>query len=251
MLRPILAKLLLGFCVFWGCSSLTACSSDAAAPDGAAATGTLRLPLLASAGQHTYRLEGYMYVSGPSFQYVDFSSDVTTARLLTGNYQAYLQSWRLTRDDGSGNFSPVDARLTSSSTPSFTIFNGATSTISFQFETDGLLVTVGAGALNVKVDVVETAPPCAPLGNDCAPGTWCAPPELTGAAASCIAAGALAEGDACTSPLDCPANTSCFDFGAGATCVLLCDAASFGLPCGNGGSCTAQGADYGVCMATP
>jgi hypothetical protein len=251
MIRPTFAKFMLGFCLFSGTSFVAGCSSEPAPQDEAAVAGTLSMPLLASTGSHTYRLQGYAYVNGPSFQYLDLNADVITTQLPTGDYQAYLYSWELLREDGSGNFQPVAATLVSSYAPAFTIFNGATSTISFQFETDGLLVTVGAGALNVKLEVSETAPPCTPLGSDCAEGAWCPPPELTGTPASCVAAGPLAEGDACSSPLDCPANTSCFDFGAGPACVALCDGSSVGLPCGASGTCTAQGADYGVCVAAP
>jgi hypothetical protein len=251
MLRPIFAKLLLGLAVLHGASFLSACSSDSSHQDEPAATGTLSMPLLTTAGAHTYRLEGDLYVSGPIYTYLDLSSDLLTANLPTGDYQASLYSWQLTRDDGSGNFLPVAATLVSDSYPPFSIFNGATSTLSFEFETDSLLVTVGSGSLNVKVDVHEAAPLCSPLGDDCAAGTWCAPPELTGASVGCIAEGPLAEGDACNSPLDCPANTSCFDFGAGASCIRLCNNADFDLPCSSGGTCAAQGADYGVCMPAP
>lgn len=251
MFRAIFSKVFLGFCLLSGASFTTACGSEPAPRDEQVAMGTLSMPLLASVGSHTYRLEGYAYVSGPSFEYLDLNADVVTTQLVTGNYEAYLYSWQLTRDDGSGNFQPVAATLISSYAPSFTIFNGATSTISFQFEADGLPVTVGVGTLNVKVDVSEAAPPCSPLGDDCAQGTWCPPPELTGLPATCISAGPLAEGDPCSSPLDCPANTSCFDFGSGAACVALCAAESFELPCAANGVCTPQGADYGVCVSAP
>jgi len=247
MLRSTFAKLLLGFCVLSSSSLLTACGSEPASQDEPSATGSLSLPLVATAGAHTYRLQGYLYVSGPSSQYLDLSADAVTAQLSTGEYRASLYYWQLTRADGSGNFRPVDAQLMSDSAPAFTIFNGATSTISFQFQTDGLVVTVGAGTLNVKLDVTETPPPCTPLGADCAAGTWCPPPELTGTAAHCIGEGPLAEGDACNSPLDCAANTSCIDSGGGARCTLLCDGSAFGLPCPSGGTCTAVGVDYGVC----
>lgn len=190
-----------------------------------------------------------MYVSGPVFNYLELNGDaeVISTLLPAGNYGTYLYSWQLTRDDGFGNFAPVNATLISSSSPSFSIYNQTTSTISFQFETDGQLVTVGSGSLHVAIDVNEAPGVCTPLGGDCPAGTWCAPPELTGSALSCVSEGAVPLGEACGSPSDCVGNASCFDFGAGALCAPLCASAEFGQACLAGGTCTAQGVDYGVC----
>lgn len=251
MIRSTFSKVLLGFGLVHGSLFLNGCSGGDQAPERETTqAGTLSMPLLTSTGGHTYRLQGALYVFGPTYAYLDFSADaeVLTTSLPTGNYDSSLYSWSLTRDDGAGNFAPVLARLVSSSSPSFRIFNQAATTISFQFETDGQVVTVGAGALNVDVHVTETPTICTPLGSGCAEGSWCAPPELTGAELSCIPEGALAAGAPCGSPLDCAANTSCFDFGEGAVCTPLCTQASFGQLCGSGGTCTPQGLDYGVCQ---
>jgi hypothetical protein len=142
----------------------------------------------------------------------------------------------------------VDATLVSSSSPSFAIFNQTTTTIVFQFQTDGQIITIGSGQLNVAVSVTETPPVCAPLGSDCAPGSWCAPPELTGERLRCIAEGPVAPGATCASPQDCAANSSCFDLGAGPICVPLCARADFNQACGSGGTCTPKGAEYGLCL---
>lgn len=251
MFRSLLTRLLLGSCVISGCVSLSACGSGSAPQDERSVTGTLRLPLLTTVGAHTYRLQGGLYVNGPVFESLDVNADALSVSLPTGDYSAYLYTWQLTRDDGTGNFRPVAATLTSSANPSFSIYNGATSTVSFEFETDGQLVTIGTGALIVDIDVQETPAICSPLGDDCGDGNWCPPPELTGNPVSCVAAGPLAEGEACGSPLECAANTSCFDFGAGAHCVRLCDRTEFEQPCSSGGLCTAVGADYGVCVTAP
>jgi len=190
-----------------------------------------------------------MYVSGPVFNYLDLSGDseMISTVLPAGDYSAFLYSWTLTRDDGFGNFVPVAATLISSNSPSFSIFNQTTSTISFQFETDGQLISVGSGSLNVAVDVNETPGVCTPLGSDCPAGTWCAPPELTGAPLSCVNEGPVALSESCSSPSDCVGGASCFDFGAGALCTPLCSSADFGQACADGGTCTPQGVDYGVC----
>jgi hypothetical protein len=228
---------------------VTACSGAPASEQGEGTSGTLSLPLVATAGAHTFHLQGSMYVSGPVFAYLDLSGDseMISTVLPAGDYSTYLYSWSLTRDDGLGNFAPVNATLISSSSPSLSIFNQTTSTISFQFETDGQLVTVGSGSLHVDLDVNETPGACTPLGSDCPAGTWCAPPELTGAALRCIDEGPMPLGEACSSPSDCVGNSSCFDFGAGTRCVALCSSSDFGQSCVDGGTCTAQGVDYGVC----
>lgn len=250
MIRSMVLRALVGVAVLNGALFASACSGDAQQREGEpAATGTLSMPLRAVSGEHTYRLEGALQISGPLLTYLDLGGDseVLTTTLPTGEYGANLYYWSLTRDDGEGNFLPVSAALVSSSYAYFSIFNQATTSVSFEFVTDGQLVAIGAGALNVDIVVNETPAACAPFGSDCPTGTWCAPPELTGATLGCIQAGPVAVGAACSSPLDCAANASCFDFGAGAVCTALCGSADFDQPCGSGGTCLAQGIEYGVC----
>jgi hypothetical protein len=221
--------------------------------EAVSSTGTFSMPLLAQAGGATYRLQGNLYVNGPTFTFIDIDgdTDVVSASLPTGDYYAYLYSHTLSRDDGTGNFVPVESQLVSSNPANFQIFNQTTTTVSFQFETDGQIITVGTGHLNVDVEVSLTPPLCTVLGSDCAAGTWCAPTELTARPLSCISEGPVPEGGACDSPLDCAANTSCFDFGASPVCTKLCLSSEFDQPCGGGGTCTAQGIEYGVCAPMP
>jgi hypothetical protein len=254
IMRGLFFNLLLGFAVLQGAGLISGCSTNAASEseEDAASTGTFNLPLLTQAGGNTYRLQGYLWLEGPSYAYLDIGpeSDVVSTTLPTGTYNAYLYGQRLERDDGTGTFRPVDARLTSSSVVRFEIFNQTTTTVSFEFETDGQVVTVGAGQLYVDVDVVETPPICELLGSDCASGTWCAPSELTARPLACISEGSVAEGEPCRSPLDCGANTSCFDFGSGPVCTRLCLQSEFEQACASGGICTPQGLEYGVCTPT-
>jgi hypothetical protein len=210
------------------------------------------MPLTTSAGGHLYRLDAYVQLYGPTYltiQTSDYDS-VVSVPLQTGDYTAYLYSYSLSRDDGTGNFLPVSATLVSNYAQQFTIYNQATSTISYQFETDGQIVTVGTGQLDVKFGVTETAPACTVLGSDCGDGAWCAPPELTGQPLSCLLAGATPLGQSCASPTECVANASCFDFGTGQgpVCAALCTAAEFGATCDGGGTCTKAGTAYGVCV---
>jgi hypothetical protein len=258
MFRSTLLRALLGICALHTTLGLGGCSSgDAAGENESDATGTLSLPLLSNAGGHTYRLTGAIEIHETSnywnYRYLDLNeeSDVASTSLQTGDYYGYLYSWQLSRDDGTGTFQPVSASLMSSSQPYFSIFNGGTTTVSFDFETNGQIVSVGSGNLKVDIDVNEVPGVCSPLGNDCPEGSWCAPSELLGADVRCIQAGSVELGGACLSPFDCVANSSCFDFGNGAQCARLCSSAEFDQLCADGGTCTAEGADYGVCSPEP
>lgn len=236
------------------CCSLTTLVACGAAPEdgeSAAARGTLSLPMSVTVGDHVYRFSYFAVYIWPTGTYLSATGEagesVLKAQLATGQYQAYLQYWSLERDDGSGNFAPVEATLVSSSSVFFEILNGSTTTVSFQFETDGQIITVGSGGLTVAAEVDERAPVCIPLGTDCGEGFWCPPAELTGARLACRSAGSLELGATCSNPAACPANSSCIDLGDGPVCVALCSSDELDEPCPSGGTCSASGRDYGVC----
>jgi hypothetical protein len=207
--------------------------------------------LITTVGDHTYRVNLWLQLYGPEYRFIspyDFldATSIVLA-LLAGDYTAYLERYELELETEEG-FVPVSSNLISSYYVDFTIHNQSTTTISFQFETDGVIVTVGSGNLIVDVGVTETTPYCTPLGDDCGEGWWCAPPELTGQPLACLPSGTVELGESCTSPRDCVGNSSCFDFGAGAVCGALCLAGGFGEPCESGGTCIQSGIAYGVCV---
>ena len=239
---------------------LAACAAEGPPPAPAGMVseelGRVSLALVTTVGEHTYRLRNvYIFISGPQYLQLfdnDGSQTELSASLLTGNYSASLyQQGTLERDDGAGNFVPVVASLISSYYVNFTIFNGATSTIAFQFQTDGVIVTVGAGQLRVRVAVDEIAAVCTPFAGDCAEGSWCPPTTLTGMPRGCIAGGATAAGQPCAGPFECAANTTCVDQGAGPVCAELCPSTSFDASCPSGGTCQRVTAEYGVCAPAP
>ncbi|HYQ04597.1 MAG TPA: hypothetical protein VER96_38250 [Polyangiaceae bacterium] len=235
--------------------SLVACSGNAPSSGETAASGTLSLPLIASANGHSYRLSNaYVYVYGPQYAGLYSSSNpdeqVLSTSLQTGSYTAYLQNWTLERDDGHGRFVPVQASLVSNYWVPFTIFNGTTSTVSYQFSTDGVIVTVGSGKLSVAVEVTEHPAVCTPFTDDCGEGSWCPPTGLTGNPRACMSAGPIALGESCSSPSSCVANSSCFDLGAGPKCIELCPLENVGSECSGGGTCQESGPDYGICGPT-
>jgi hypothetical protein len=237
-----------------------ACSSspESTAPDPSieqpvAEVGTLALPLVAYANGNTYRIALNMQFYGPQWDYIyadPYGNETELTRTLyAGNYQAYVSFWQLYLEEADGALTPVSSTLVSNYFFDFSIQNNTTSTITLEFETDGVRVTAGYGNLVVDVNVTEVAPVCTALGTDCGPGYWCPPAELTGQQLACIyETGSGQVGDSCQSPVDCSANTSCFDFGSGAVCGALCLAADFGNACATGGTCTPQGVDYGVCV---
>lgn len=239
---------LISWLFFCPLCAVPACSANDGA-EGASEFGTLSLPLATSVNGHAYRLSGTLLVQGNAYAWVELGgdSDVLSVPLATGSYVAQLYPWQLSRDDGNGTFVDVPAALVSAYQVPFQIFDGVNSTVTFTFETDGVLVRVGAGELDVRVDVQEIAPVCEPFGVGCGEGQWCPSAELTGAARACVAAGPVEVGSPCSGPFDCTADSSCFDFGTGPVCTALCPVSLFGQPCSQGGDCVPDGSDYGLC----
>lgn len=240
-------------CLAAGPLLTTACVSPSSpAAPASEDTGTVSMDLQTVTGGATYQLSNLeILIEGPTFQFLEESNPsetVLSTTLPTGAYTSFLEDFTLEREDSMGNFSPVIATLTSSSFNPFTIFNGTTTTLTYQFQTDGQIVTVGSGTLDVMVNVTQTPGACTPLGTDCAiPGTWCPPTGLTGADLACIPAGTVALGQPCAMPTDCVADASCFNPGTGPVCTALCSSADFTMTCATGGVCTSAASDYGFC----
>jgi hypothetical protein len=243
----------MAFVLTAGAAAPMGCGSEPGTAGRAADLGTIALPLVTQTQGHTYRLSNvFISISGPQFAQLFSSTDPNetslSTTLQTGGYSAFLFfGWTLERDDGTGNFTAVAATLVSNPVVNFTIFNGATSSVSYQFETDGVIVMVGAGQLKVTASVNEIAAVCTPFGTDCPEGSWCPPTALTGSRRACIAAGTTALGQPCAGPADCVGNASCFDLGTGPVCAALCPAGDFDAACASGGTCQPAGPDYGVC----
>lgn len=250
--RNTVSRGIAGLCLAGGTLLVVpACSSEAGSAALQVGSGSLALPLTTRVNASTYRLDASIYIQGPTFTVASTSTDpgedVLRVALQTGQYSAILSSWSLEKQQEDGSFAPVQATLLSNPSPSFAIENGTTTTISFRFRTDGVTVQIGQGNLLVNVGVDEVAPACTPLGTDCAPGSWCPPPQLTGAPVACVAAGAVEIGQACGAPGDCMANASCLDVGAGPVCVALCTTSALGESCESGGICQVTETGYGVC----
>jgi len=234
------------------CGPLGCADTPSASAEEPVASGRLQLPLTTELNGRVYRLNANIYIWQAGMVLStgqDPSATVLSAELPTGTYTADMYYWNLERqDEAGGAFYPVSATLVSSSSAQFSIFNGTTTTISFTFEAASETVTVGAGGLNVTFDVTERAPACTALGDSCGEGYWCPPSQLTAALAACVPAGTTPLAESCNGPLDCVANATCIDHGAGARCTALCDASEFGAECAAGGVCEAVTAEYGICV---
>ncbi len=247
-MRRLFVATVLGTWAMTGCSGGTGKS-----PGGGEAVGVVGLPLSISGNGTTYELANVeILLDGPDFFDVLTESNPSEGSLSltlpTGSYTASLESWTLEKDDGTGNFLPVIATLEGSADQNVIIFNGTTTTLTYRFLTDGVIVSSGEGQFGIVAAVDQVPPLCTPFGTDCAAGSWCPPGQLVGGDVSCVAAGTIALGEPCAQPTDCVANASCFDLGAGPVCTALCPASAFNAPCDSGGTCAAAGADYGICQ---
>jgi hypothetical protein len=137
---------------------MQACRSGGDGGGGVQATGVLQMALTASAEGHTYRLRHATFaITGTSSATLDSEAqpDATslTATLATGAYSIELApGWSLERLDAAGPVT-VAATLTSPNPTTFAIATGATTTVAYQFATDGATVSFGQGALEVTIGV--------------------------------------------------------------------------------------------------
>jgi hypothetical protein len=191
-------------------------TDEVSSTDGTSNTGTVRLDLQGQAQNGTLyrlRLATFTISSTPP---ITLSSDGANATATTisqalpaGSYLVTLQNgWVLDKVVGA-TATPVQATLTSAQSQMFGIQPGASTSVTYQFQTNG--VTVTTGTLNIGIGVTETdggAPSfCMPA---CPANTWCGPSPTGGAA--------------CLTPGSAPLNGMCSTAPMGVTCAanLLC-----------------------------
>src|SRR5215471_12088246 len=137
--------------VTWLAVSLAAigCGSHSRGSD-TAERGSLEMQLTTTAGGASYRLINvslYLYGNN-SYPYLyesDPNESKLTVLLSTGTYSVSLSNWQLQRADAQGVYQAVQATLESSSYQQVTIYNGTTTTLTYSFLTDGVIVTTGQG----------------------------------------------------------------------------------------------------------
>ncbi len=145
--------------VFAAAASVGGCSSRAD-PSSEAQNGAVSMQLTGQTNGNSYRLRNARFdVSGPTMTVFDSETDLTlttlNATLSTGNYTITLEpGWSLEKLID-GTFQVVDATLTSPNPQSFQILGGATTNEAYQFSTNGTVVTIGSGQLDLSIGVTE------------------------------------------------------------------------------------------------
>lgn len=148
-------------------AALAACLAVACMGGGSdeanAPTGSLSMQLATEVNGTTYRLSGARFdVFGPVDASFDSDDDpdltAITATLPRGDYSILLRDgWRLLRQSSpEAGFEPVEAALTSDNPRLFSINEGETTRVAYVFETNGVVVDLGDGFLEVAIEVVET-----------------------------------------------------------------------------------------------
>jgi hypothetical protein len=152
-----------------GCELQPAATSDPG-------TGQIELALTAMAGSATYALANATFgitriqpppapgdIGGLRLHPSDpTAGDLIVPNLSAGRYTvALLDGWQLERVDAPTTLVPVEATLLSANPITVSVFSGQTATVSFHFETTGVPLTFGPGALDIGVDVgaCDAAPP--------------------------------------------------------------------------------------------
>ncbi|WP_438016801.1 hypothetical protein WMF18_39380 [Sorangium sp. So ce315] len=241
----------LGFAAFLAAAPLLpACTSGTGAAEEAELTGRASMSLVTQTNGRVYRLSNAVFsIEGPIFTYLSSSDDpgetALTAALPVGDYTSFLRpDWVLERDDG-GTFVPVQATLASANPALFTIDAGATTALVYQFQTDGTIITIGDGQLDVTIEVAEVGGKCTPFGAGCLDNEWCVP---AGENPFCMPAGDIPIGAPCGNGGWCAAHGLCAAMdGMNAVCIELCPADGFGSPCEGGGVCPGSGGDFAIC----
>jgi hypothetical protein len=142
----------------------TSCRSSSDPAEGAGGVGTLRMDLTTQTSGTTYRLQNATFsitgTTSMTLSETDPDEPVLSATLPVGSYEILLQDgWSLARLDGT-TWDVVQATLVSPNPTSFTIVAGGTTSVVFQFETNGTIVSVGTGTLDVTIDVQELPGVC-------------------------------------------------------------------------------------------
>lgn len=139
-----------------GMTTVVACSSDQSSQTQGA--GSISIPLSISVGSNNYRLDAVFAIVGDQGN-VTLSTrgdePTLSTTLAAGAYDILLESFTLSKDDGTGTFNAVAATAVASSIP-FTVTANATTTVSFQFLTDGMTVSPGAGNVAIGFGVTDT-----------------------------------------------------------------------------------------------
>jgi hypothetical protein len=201
-----------------------------------APTGSVNMKLTGITNGTTYRLRNARFnISGASTTVLDSETDPTlavlSATLPTGSYSINLQSgYALEKLDAMGGATTVQSTLISPNPVSFQIISSSTTNVVYQFATNGTVVTIGTGTLNVGIQVTETSDAgstCSVVAQTgCSGMLACYLLDSNGATA-CMPRGNLPVGAACdsTQANGCapPAACATTDPTTMPRCIQICD----------------------------
>jgi hypothetical protein len=264
--KGVIAMKSLFFAVLLGCATIGAavgCTIQAA-PDETqtpeAGVGTVSLDLRGTAPNgNVYRLRNASFAISTNPP-ITLSSDganldapVISTQLAVGNYTATLANgWILERQTGT-TFGQVNATLVSSASQMFGIVANQTTSLNFQFSTNGQVVNVGNGTLNITVGITETdggtPQACQLFVNppNCPASQWCAPAPNNQPGGVCTQPGTAPVGGMCTATLTCVANAVCTNPNGG-LCRQICQLGN-AMACPNGLQCVASASmTFGLCQ---
>jgi hypothetical protein len=136
------------------------------------ATGVITMQLRTDAGGNSYRLRSATFnvlQAGATVAAIDTETDPTATSvqqaLAAGSYTVNLTAgWRLEKLIG-GSFQTVSAQLVSANPVPVTITSGQTTPVAYAFQTDGTVVVVGDGTLDLTIQVTDTSAPTAGIWN--------------------------------------------------------------------------------------
>ena len=256
------------FAVLLGCGTLGAAAGCTIqmAPDETqspeASVGTVSLDLRGTAPNgNVYRLRNATFtistnpVTTLSSDGANLDAPVITTTLPAGSYTATLANgWILERQTAANVFGQVTATV-NNATPMFGIVANQTTSLIFQFTTNGQVVTVGNGTLNINIGITETGgtgQACQLFANPtmCPQGQWCAPAPNNQPGGVCTVPGTAMTGGMCSATVTCVVNNICTGTVMNpnaVACRPICQLGS--MTCGAGLTCQGSATmQFGVCQ---
>lgn len=141
--------------------ALATCDSSKQPPGAGGHLGSVQIALVTTTNGHTYHLRNASFdVNGPTHVTLSSETDPNATDLTTnvsaGSYVVTLaDGWQLEREDPTGPV-PVEATLVSPNpTASLTVTAAHTTSVVFQFSTDGLPITFGTIDISIQVTEVD------------------------------------------------------------------------------------------------
>lgn len=249
-----ISSLLLSGVLLAGTPFVSGCAVDSASE--VESFGQVRMALTGTSVEgNLYRLRAATFtIEGPASAVLatEENPDITvlSADLPPGAYTSTLGgNWYLEREDGVG-FVPVEAMLISANPADFQVNAQVASELVYQFSTDGTIVTIGDGSVDISIEVIEVGATdeCVMFeAGTCPSGEMCTVGSLETLGGVCVPAGTGLFGDPCAAASDCaPKHVCAMTSDDSQICVELCDMVA---PTCVSGTCNDIGSPvFGACL---